>query len=187
MSSSFYRGLFPRTVLSSEKLSVNDFMTTEHGFRMSTSVNGVLTGRGADIIILDDILKPDDALSETRRRAANDWYFNTLLSRLNSKENGIIIIVMQRLHEEDLVGEVIEREKWDVLSLPAIAQHDEYYPFEGPLQNGVFARRAGEALHPERDSVANVPSLARIPSFSDGRQKRLPTGAISQLSNASTS
>ncbi len=159
MSSPFYRGLFPRTVLSREKLSVDDFMTTAQGVRMSTSVNGVLTGRGADIIILDDILKPDDALSETRRRAANDWYFNTLLSRLNSKENGIIVIVMQRLHEEDLVGEVIEREKWDVLSLPAIAQNDEYYPFEGPLQNGVFTRRAGDALHPERDSAATYNAI----------------------------
>jgi hypothetical protein len=159
MSSSFYRRLFPRTALSPDKLSVNDFLTTAQGFRMSTSVNGVLTGRGADIIILDDILKPDDALSETRRRAANDWYFNTLLSRLNSKENGIIIIVMQRLHQEDLVGEVIEREQWDVLSLPAIAQHDEYYPFEGALQNGAFTRRAGEALHPERDSVATYRAI----------------------------
>ncbi len=44
-------------------------MTTAQGGRMSTSVNGVLTGRGADIIILDDILKPDDALSETRRKS----------------------------------------------------------------------------------------------------------------------
>jgi hypothetical protein len=109
MSSAFYLGLFPRTVLSPEKLSVNDFMTTAQGFRMATSVGGVLTGRGADIIILDDPMKPEDALSETRRRASNDWYFNTLLSRLNSKENGVIIIVMQRLHEEDLVGEVMER------------------------------------------------------------------------------
>jgi hypothetical protein len=74
----------------------------------------VLTGRGADIIILDDILKPDDALSETRRRAANDWYFNTLLSRLNSKEHGVIIIVMQRLHQEDLVGEVTDRGSWEI-------------------------------------------------------------------------
>jgi hypothetical protein len=58
MSSSFYRRLFPRTRLSQQKQSVNDFMTTEQGFRMSTSVGGVLTGRGADIIILDDPLKP---------------------------------------------------------------------------------------------------------------------------------
>ncbi len=152
MSSAFYRGVFPRTVLSPEKLSVNDYVTTEQGSRMSTSVGGVLTGRGADVIILDDPMKPDDALSETRRRATNDWYFNTLLSRLNSKDNGIIIIVMQRLHQEDLVGEVMEREPWDVLSLPAIAIDDECYQYDGLFGKDTFARKAGEALHPERDS-----------------------------------
>src|ERR1035437_9528069 len=124
MSSAFYRGLFPATTLSPQKLSVNHYMTTSNGVRMATSVNGVLTGRGADVIILDDILKPDDALSETRRKAANEWYFNTLLSRLNSKENGVIIIVMQRLHQGDLVGEVTDREHWDMLSVPAISDQD---------------------------------------------------------------
>ena len=153
MGSSFYKDTFPRTRLSADKSSVNDFMTTTQGFRMSTSVGGVLTGRGADMLILDDILKPDDALSETRRRAANDWFFNTLLSRLNSKEDGVIILVMQRLHQEDLVGEVMERERWEVLSLPAIAIEDERISFEGPLGQGVFSRSSGQALHPERDSV----------------------------------
>jgi predicted phage terminase large subunit-like protein len=153
MSSAFYRGLFPRTALSPEKLAVNDFLTTAQGFRMSTSVGGVLTGRGADVIILDDILKPDDALSETRRKAANEWYFNTLLSRLNSKDNGVIIIVMQRLHEEDLVGEVLDRGEWEVLSLPAIAIKDELYTYETVLGTREFGRKAGAALHPERDSV----------------------------------
>ncbi len=153
MSSAFYRGLFPRTVLSSDRVAVNDFLTTAQGVRMATSVNGVLTGRGADILILDDILKPDDALSETRRKSANEWYFNTLLSRLNSKDHGVIIIVMQRLHEDDLVGVVTEAEPWEVLSLPAIAEEDECIPFEGLLGADRFVRKAGEALHPERDSV----------------------------------
>ena len=125
MMSDFYRALFPHTRLSSEKQSVNDFLTTAQGFRMSTSVGGVLTGRGADVIILDDPLKPDDALSETKRNAANQWYDNTLLSRLNSKETGIIIIVMQRVHQDDLVGHVLDHGDWQILSLPAIAEEDE--------------------------------------------------------------
>jgi hypothetical protein len=126
---------------------------------MSTSVNGTLTGRGADLLILDDILKPDDALSETRRRGANDWYFNTLLSRLNNKQNGQILGVMQRLHQEDLTGEVVERELWDVLALPAIAQQDEKYLIESPFGNSFLFRRAGEALHPERDSVETYQAI----------------------------
>lgn len=154
MSSSFYRRVFPGTALSEARNSVGDFMTTAQGVRMATSVGGVLTGRGADVIILDDILKPDDALSETRRKAANDWYFNTLLSRLNSKEHGIIIIVMQRLHQEDLVGEVMDREAWEVLSLPAIAVDDERHEYQTLFGNQCFTRKLGEALHAERDSVA---------------------------------
>ena len=167
MGSSYYRGLFPRTRLSPDKQSVSDFMTTAQGFRMSTSVGGVLTGRGGDVLILDDILKPDDALSETRRKAANDWYFNTLLSRLNSKQNGVIILVMQRLHQEDLVGEVLERESWKVLSLPAIAQEDECYPYRSLFTDRTFERKAGEALHPERDSLETLQGLRRTHSEYD--------------------
>jgi hypothetical protein len=128
MASEFYRRLFPQTRLSTEKQSVNEFMTTAQGFRMSTSVGGVLTGRGADVIILDDPLKPDDALSETRRNSVNDWYDNTLVSRQNSKEHGVIIVVMQRLHQDDLVGHVMTQEDWEVVSFPAIAEEDESHP-----------------------------------------------------------
>jgi hypothetical protein len=154
MTSAFYRGLFPGTFLSHDKQSVNDFVTTAHGFRLSVSVGGPLTGRGADIIILDDVMKPEDALSEARRKSGNEWYRTTLLSRLNNKKDGVIIIVMQRLHEDDLVGNVLESgEDWEVLSLPAIAKKDEVYAIESPLGNYTYRRNAGEALHPERDSV----------------------------------
>jgi predicted phage terminase large subunit-like protein len=124
---------------------------------MSTSVGGVLTGRGADFIILDDVLKPEDALSETRRSAVNEWYLNTLLSRLNSKRDGVIIIVMQRLHQDDLVGHLLELEdSWEVLSLPAIAEEDEDFAIDSFLGSSTFSRQAGEALHPERDSLSTL-------------------------------
>jgi predicted phage terminase large subunit-like protein len=151
MTSGFYRSLFPATSLS--RIALNDFLTTANGVRMATSVGGVLTGRGADLIILDDILKPEDALSETRRKEANDWYFNTLLSRLNNKKHGLIIVVMQRLHQQDLVGELMDREHWEVLSLPAIAEQDESCLIESPWGNRSYFRKEGEALHAERDSV----------------------------------
>jgi len=90
MMSEFYKRCFP-TRLAPQRLSVNDFMTTAQGFRMATSVGGVLTGRGGDIIIIDDPQKPEEALSEPGRKAVNEWFDNTLLSRLNNKEEGIII------------------------------------------------------------------------------------------------
>ena len=152
ISSGFYRSLFPQTALSIEKKAVEDFMTTKQGFRLSVSVGGPITGRGADIIIVDDPLKPEDALSEAQRKKTNDWYFNTLLSRLNSKANGAIVLVMQRLHEDDLVGALLEREAWDVLSLPAIATEDEHFEFDSFFGPRVLVRRSGQVLHPERDS-----------------------------------
>jgi predicted phage terminase large subunit-like protein len=152
MSADWYRAIFATRVANRQ--AVADFMTTEQGVRMSTSVGGVLTGRGADLIIIDDPLKPDEALSETRRMAVNEWYDSTLVSRLNDKANGCIIIIMQRLHQDDLVGHVLEQENWEVLSLPAIAEKDETHVIVNPFGTRLFKRKAGDALHPERESLA---------------------------------
>jgi predicted phage terminase large subunit-like protein len=157
MMSAWYKQLFPARL--SDRLAVHDFMTMDQGTRMSTSVGGVLTGRGADLIIIDDPLKPDEALSESRRKAVNDWYDNTLLSRLNDKAKGCIIIIMQRLHQEDLVGHVLEQEDWDVLSFPAIAEQDEVFAIEGPLGTRLFQRNEGDVLHPERETRQTLASI----------------------------
>lgn len=158
MMSPFYKKVFP-TRLSPDKQAVDDFMTTDKGFRMGTSVGGVLTGRGADFIIIDDPLKPEEALSETQRTQVNRWFDNTLRSRLNNKAKGCIIIVMQRLHQDDLVGHVLAQEGWEVLSLPAIAEQDEEHHIESPLGNFRYFRQSGEALHPERESLADLAKL----------------------------
>jgi predicted phage terminase large subunit-like protein len=152
MLSAWYQRLFPTRLAN--RHAVHDFTTTEQGTRLATSVGGVLTGRGADIILLDDVLKPDEALSETRRKAVNEWYDNTLLSRLNDKAKGCIIIIMQRLHQDDLVGHVLEQEEWDVLCFPAIAERDETHVVETLFGTRVFERKIGDALHPERESLA---------------------------------
>jgi predicted phage terminase large subunit-like protein len=157
MMSAWYKQLFPARL--ADRVAVHDFMTTDLGTRMSTSVGGVLTGRGADLILIDDALKPDEALSESRRKAVNEWYDNTLLSRLNDKAKGCIILIMQRLHQEDLVGHVLEQEPWEVLSFPAIAEQDETFVIDSPIGRRWFKRKVGEALHPERETLQ---TLARI-------------------------
>lgn len=160
MSSNFYKEIFP-TRLSEEKHSIEEFVTTQKGYRLSTSVGGVLTGRGADFIIIDDPMKPDEALSETRRKSVNEWYDNTLYTRLNDKQNGCIIMIMQRLHEDDLVGHVLEQEKWEVISFPAIAEQDEEHMVKTPLGILKFQRKAGEPLHPERENLATLAVLCQ--------------------------
>ena len=118
MASEWYQHAFPRARLAARRPAMNDFMTTSKGFRLSTSVYGVLMGRGADYIIIDDPLKPSEALSETQRKAVNDWYDHTLFSRLNNKRTGCIILIMQRLHEDDLVGHVLQQGDWYLLKFP---------------------------------------------------------------------
>ena len=154
METAWYQRAFP-TRLSSRQ-AVHDFATTAGGTRMATSVGGVLTGRGADIIIIDDPLKPDEALSDTRRSAVNDWYDHTLLSRLNDKREGVIIIIMQRLHQDDLVGHVLGQEPWDVVSFPAIALEDQMIEFLSPYGRRAFFRAEGTALHPGRESLETL-------------------------------
>src|SRR6266699_3074297 len=160
MTSAFYEALFD-TRLSKGREAVSDYETTDSGYRLSTSVGGVLTGRGADIIIIDDPLKADDALSDRCRRSANEWYDNTLRSRLNSQEKGVIIIVMQRLHADDLVAHVQEHESWNVLSFPAIAEQDETYDTWTPYGRRRIHRKNGEALHPALLSLATLENQRR--------------------------
>jgi hypothetical protein len=111
----------------------------------------VLTGRGADMIIIDDPLKPEEALSETQHRAAIEWFDHTLYSRLNDKLAGAIVVIMHFLHEDDLVGHVLAQEDWEVVSFPAIAGNDETQLVDTVWGPKLLARRQGEALHPARE------------------------------------
>ena len=160
MNTGWYQSVFP-TRLSGEKQSVQEFATTENGFRLATSVGGALTGRGGDVIIIDDPLKPDEALSDPQRNKCNEWFSNTLRSRLNDKQNGCIILIMQRLHEDDLVGHVLGQEDWDVVRFPAIAEEAEEHTIETVFGSRRFKREVGDVLHPERESKETLDRICK--------------------------
>ncbi len=149
MMSDWYKQTFPRTRLSPNKSGENEFETTEGGFRMSTSVGGVLTGRGADYIIVDDPMKPTDAHSDTIRNKVNEWVDSTLFTRLDDKRHGRIIVVMQRLHSDDLTGH-LEGKGFNQLILPAISVERECYTL---LDGSTIMRDPGDLLQPERESL----------------------------------
>lgn len=151
MQSRWYHDLFPGTRINGSRSAAHDFETTAGGGRLATSIGGTLTGRGGDIIIIDDPIKPDDANSDTARDAVNEWFHSTLASRLNDKKRGAIVTVMQRLHQYDLCGMLIETGDWDVLTLPSIAVEDEIIPL---TRGRVHARKTGDILHPSREPYA---------------------------------
>lgn len=159
IESRWYKEIFPDTKLSKSKKSVCDFETTKGGGRYATSVNGTLTGRGADFIIIDDPIKPMDAMSDLLREKTNDWYGNTLYSRLNDKKTGKIVVVMQRLHEDDFTGFLLDTDSsFRHIKIPAIAESDEVWRVKDRILNveKIFTRQQGEALQPEREDLEKL-------------------------------
>lgn len=154
VESPWYRRCFPhvRAVKSTE----NEFETDKGGSRYATSIGGSLTGRGGDFLIIDDPIKPEDAHSDKARESTNEWYRSTLLSRPNDKKRSVLIIVMQRLHVNDLTGFANAGGSFHKLSLPAIAPRDEYIATGAPEP---YFRREGELLH---EAWEDAQTLARL-------------------------
>lgn len=170
MRSPFYQATF-KTRLSPDRQAVEEFKTTAGGCRRSTSVAGGLTGRGADFIIIDDPIKADDSQSDARRGSVNASFYNSIYSRLNNKETGAIVIIMQRLHADDLVAYVQEREAWDVVAFPAIAERDEVYNVHTPYGSRRIVRKEGVALQPSREPLVSLQELrSRIGEYTFAAQ-----------------
>jgi len=154
MNSDWYRATFPTARLDRQKNTEGEVMTTARGFRLATSVGGTLTGRGGNLLIIDDPIKPQDALSEASRSNVVRWFDNTAFSRLDDKQRDAIVIVMQRVHVEDLAGILLDKGGWKHLNLPAIAEQAEEIDIGG---NTTYSRAVGELLHEAREphSVLN--------------------------------
>ena len=139
------RAVFPLLQLDPRRASAAELRTTANGYRMATSAGGPLTGKGADILILDDPAKAEDVASEARREAVFDWFTGTVMTRLDNPKTGAVVIVAQRLHEDDLPGRLIATGDWDVLELPAIETQNRLIPL-GP--DITWDRKPGQALLP---------------------------------------
>jgi hypothetical protein len=112
-----YQAVFPR--MRVERDTDAEIQTTLRGRRYATSIGGTLTGRGGDLTIIDDPLKPGDALSDVTREGVIEWYRSTLVTRPDDKQVARILVVMQRIHVDDLVGYLLESDAgFEVLSLP---------------------------------------------------------------------
>lgn len=157
IDSDWYQRLFPATRIKDGGNRQLETVTTAGGVRKSVSLGGSVTGHGADLIIVDDLMMADEAFSPTARESVRRWFDNTLISRLNDKRSGAIISIQQRLHEDDLPAYLLEK-GYDSLILPAIAEKDEKIPIGG----GRFHhRRVGDLLHPAREDEAVLANTRR--------------------------
>src|SRR5215475_4783142 len=151
-----YQASFPAMRL--ERDTDREITTTERGKRIATSIEGTLTGLGGNLIIIDDPIKLGDAMSESVRLRVIEWYRSTLLSRADDKKEARIVLVMQRVHQNDLAGYLQEQGGFEVLNLPAIAQRDETFL----LGDGrTYDRKKGELLHPDHEPADVLAELKR--------------------------
>jgi predicted phage terminase large subunit-like protein len=152
-----YRAVFPNMIVSRD--TDGEIQTTLRGRRYATSIGGTLTGRGGNLIIIDDPLKPSDAVSDVNRQRVIDWYGNTLSTRADDKQTARTVVVMQRIHVEDLVGHLLETEAgYEVLNLPAVAQSTTTYD----LGNGrTHIREQGDLLHPAHEPAEVLRDLKK--------------------------
>ncbi len=159
LASQWYRQAFPNVRLT--KNTSSEIVTDRNGGVNMTSVEGTLTGRGSDIIIVDDPIKPGDVQSEAERKRVNEWFSNTLFSRLNDKKTGRIVVAMQRLHEDDVTGYLTASpgHGWTVLKVPAIADLDTLHPVIG--RSAPYIRAAGSVIDPDREDLETLAQLQR--------------------------
>jgi predicted phage terminase large subunit-like protein len=177
MMSDWYALAFPKTKISPSKSTEIYFETTENGSRRAVSAEGAVTGLGGDAIIADDLVSANDAHNLKVHQDRTDWFFRSLLTRLNVPNKGIVLVIGQRLHIEDPMAQIAHNLQMDVLSIPAIAQVDCAYDLGGG-QSHTF--KAGEVLHEallNRDELnARLRAMGRADFHAQYLQDPLPDG-----------
>lgn len=152
MQSDWYRRIFPHVQLTGDQNEKSKFVTTDRGHRIATSVGASVIGEGGNFLIVDDPHNPSQAESDTERQRALDWFDQGFSTRLDDKKNGVIVVVMQRLHTKDLSGHLLEKGGWEHLRLPAIAEAKTIIDF-GRVKK---TREEGDLLHPEREGKEEI-------------------------------
>lgn len=158
VGSQMYREIFPETAASISRETDVEVVTRQGGFRFATSLGGTVTGVGADLIIIDDLMKAADAAYPEIRAKAKRFVDESLMSRLNDKRHGKVVAIQQRLSEDDISAHLTEKGSFKHLNLPAIAVQDELFPL---TRGRVHARRIGDVLSPDREPRETLDEIKR--------------------------
>lgn len=156
MSNWYQRHWGHRFKMKEDRNAVGFFENDRGGYRIATSVGAALTGLGADVIILDDVLNTQDVGSDAERQAVINWYSQSLSTRFNDPKTGAMLLVMQRQHEEDLTGYVLdnEPEMWDHLVFRMRYESNPPLEYDPRVEEG-------ELLWPDRVPEEEVQKLEK--------------------------
>lgn len=170
----FQRYWGDRFALRGDQNLKTHFDNDKTGQMIATSVGGTATGKGGDVLIADDPLNPDEAASDVERKNGNDWLDNTLQTRRNDPSKDLVIVVMQRLHELDCTGHLLNQNPTGYVhvSIPLEAERDE--EFVGPVSGRVWRRAKGEVLQATRFPVKTIASLKILRLVWAGQYQQRP-------------
>jgi hypothetical protein len=166
-----YKRLFGNSQLANENARSTRLRTLEGGKVTITSFHATMTGLGADYIIVDDPIQTNDVRSATKMNDTINRFKEGLYTRLNDPKTGRILLVMQRIHPDDLTGELLERSDFEHLKLPVRFEEDISYqmPF-----GKVHIAYTGDYLDPARFGELELARTAqarfagqRLLSFTD--------------------
>ncbi|WP_303829408.1 hypothetical protein [Asticcacaulis taihuensis] len=155
----WYQKLFPDVHLKAR--TTMDLRTTVNGRIYAAGAGAALLGKGASIILIDDPQDGSAAFSEVERRKFNEFYDNTLSTRLNNKQSGAVVMIQQRLHEDDATAHLQSKDDFDLVCLPAIATETSIHALS-PAPEHVYRRRVGEVLDPTREPMEVLERMRRI-------------------------
>ena len=113
-----YQAVFPGAEVDAGGASLAEVRMSAKGYRLATTVQGPATGKGAHCIIVDDPFKASEASSESVRNSVYDWFKGSLMTRFDKPAEGAMIVVQQRLHQDDLIGRLRDEGGWDYLDMP---------------------------------------------------------------------
>jgi len=175
VESEWYRAIWGDVFrLTSDQNEKMRFENDRTGYRIATSVGGTATGERCDAMVFDDPHKVEEGESDVKRQGVLDWWDSTMTTRLNDLETGTIVGVMQRIHDRDLVGHLLEQGGYEHLCLPA-----EYEPKHPYLWRGDPRTYPGELLWPKHVGRNALDDLKlRLGSYrASGQLQQLPAPA----------
>lgn len=167
-----YKAVFRHTAISQESKAAEAWKTTQGGAFVAAGVGGGITGKGADIFVIDDPIKDaEEADSEVVRDKIWDWYGSTAYTRMSP--GGGMLVIQTRWHDDDLSGRLVlqmqdnikkqvpedEFDRWEIIQYPALATHDEWMNPDRTMteepthEKSKKLRNKGDALHPARFST----------------------------------
>jgi predicted phage terminase large subunit-like protein len=168
LKSEWFRRLF-KTKIAQDRRRIDDFVTTAGGGVRSVSIEGGVTGQGADLIIIDDPARIKDCDNAKQLDWINETFDSEIRTRLDNPKKGRIVIVAHRLAEDDLPGHVLQQGGWKQIRLPLIAPRSRVYEIDDVVWN----RQHGELLRPDAFTVKNIEALrlSKRPGFETLQQQ----------------